>query len=58
MIDVKLILEKPEYVKAALAKKMWDFDPAPIQELSKRLLTHSPVSLLRFQNGMFPWFLH
>ena len=38
MIDVKLILEKPEYVKAALAKKMWDFDPAPIQELSKRRL--------------------
>ncbi len=38
MIDVKLILEKPEYVKTALAKKMWDFDPAPIQELSKRRL--------------------
>ena len=38
MIDVKLILEKPEYVKAALAKKMWDFDPAPIQDLSKRRL--------------------
>ena len=38
MIDIKLILEKPEYVKQALAKKMWEFDPAPIQELSARRL--------------------
>ena len=36
MIDIKLILEKPEYVKEALAKKLWEFDPAPIQELSKK----------------------
>jgi len=38
MIDIKLILERPEYVKAALAKKMWDFDPAPIASLSARRL--------------------
>ena len=38
MIDVKLILEKPEYVKEALAKKLWDFDPKPIIELSSRRL--------------------
>ena len=36
MIDIKLILEKPEYVKAALAKKLWDFDPEPIIALSKK----------------------
>ena len=36
MIDIKLILEKPEYVKAALAKKLWDFDPEPIIALSKQ----------------------
>lgn len=35
MIDVKLILEKPEYVKAALKKKLWDFDPEPIIKLSE-----------------------
>lgn len=33
MLDIKLILEKPEYVKEALAKKMWDFDPKPIIDL-------------------------
>lgn len=33
MIDIKLILEKPDYVKAALAKKLWDFDPQPIIDL-------------------------
>lgn len=38
MLDIKLILEKPEEVKALLAKKGWDFDPAPIQDLSKRRL--------------------
>lgn len=36
MIDIKLILEKPDYVKAALAKKLWEFDPEPIIDLSKR----------------------
>ncbi|MCR5348617.1 MAG: serine--tRNA ligase [Bacilli bacterium] len=36
MIDIKLILEKPEYVKAALAKKLWDFDPQPVIDLSKK----------------------
>lgn len=36
MIDIKLILEKPEYVKASLAKKLWDFDPEPIIALSKQ----------------------
>jgi seryl-tRNA synthetase len=38
MIDIKLILEKPDYVKAALAKKLWDFDPEPIIALSKKRL--------------------
>ena len=38
MIDIKLILEKPDYVVAALAKKNWTFDPKPLQELSKRRL--------------------
>lgn len=38
MIDVKLICEKPEYVKEALKKKLWDFDPTPIIELSKERL--------------------
>lgn len=36
MIDLKLILEKPEYVKAALAKKLWDFDPEPIIALAAK----------------------
>lgn len=36
MIDIKLILEKPEYVKQALAKKLWDFDPQPIIDLYNR----------------------
>jgi len=39
MIDVKLIIEKPEYVKEALAKKNWDFDPSEVIELSKKRLT-------------------
>ena len=26
MVDINLIREKPEYVKEALAKKMWDTD--------------------------------
>ena len=30
MIDVKLIEEKPEFVKTALSKKGWDFDPKPV----------------------------
>jgi seryl-tRNA synthetase len=30
MIDTKLIEEKPQYVKEALAKKGWDFDPQPV----------------------------
>ena len=38
MIDIKLILEKPDYVVAALKKKLWDFDPKPIQDLSARRL--------------------
>lgn len=38
MIDIKLILEKPDYVVAALKKKDWDFDPKPIQELSEKRL--------------------
>lgn len=35
MIDPKLIEAKPEYVKEALAKKLWDFDPAPLLSLFK-----------------------
>lgn len=35
MIDVKLIEEKPEYVKASLAKKGWDFSPEPLLALIK-----------------------
>lgn len=38
MIDIKLILEKPDYVAAALKKKNWDFDPKPIIELSEKRL--------------------
>ena len=38
MIDVKRILENPEGVKAALAKKLWDFDPKPIIDLSGKRL--------------------
>ena len=36
MIDAKLIEEKPEFVKAALAKKGWDFDPAPLLALFQK----------------------
>ena len=39
MIDIKLILERPEYVKEALAKKLWDFDPKPIADLHARRLS-------------------
>lgn len=38
MIDIKLILEKPDYVASALKKKNWDFDPKPIIELSEKRL--------------------
>ena len=38
MIDIKLILAKPDYVKEALAKKLWEFDPQPIIELSQKRL--------------------
>ncbi len=38
MLDVKLILEKSDYVKAALKKKLWDFDPTEIIELSSQRL--------------------
>ena len=36
MIDPKLIEAKPEYVKEALAKKLWDFDPAPLLSLFQK----------------------
>jgi len=36
MIDAKLIEEKPEFVKEALAKKGWDFDPAPLLALFQK----------------------
>lgn len=35
MIDPKLIEREPERVKAALAKKKWDFDPEPLLKLFK-----------------------
>ena len=38
MIDLKRILENPEGVKEALAKKLWDFDPKPIQALAEERL--------------------
>ena len=36
MIDPKLIETKPEYVKEALAKKLWDFDPSPLLALFQK----------------------
>lgn len=36
MIDLKLIIEKPEEVKKALKKKLWDFDPSKVIELDKK----------------------
>ena len=36
MIDIKLILEKPYYVVAALKKKRWDLDAKLSLELSAR----------------------
>lgn len=36
MIDPKLIEEKPEEVKASLAKKGWDFDPKPLLDLFQK----------------------
>lgn len=36
MIDIRYIEEHPEEVKERLAKKNWDFDPAPVLELSKK----------------------
>ena len=36
MIDPKLIEAKAEYVKEALAKKLWDFDPAPLLALFQK----------------------
>ena len=36
MIDIKLIIEKPEEVKKALKKKNWDFDPNKVIELDKK----------------------
>ncbi len=36
MIDAKLIEEKPEYVKESLAKKNYEFDPAPLLSLFKK----------------------
>ena len=36
MIDIRYIEEHPEEVKERLAKKNWDFDPAPVLGLSKK----------------------
>ena len=36
MIDIRYIEEHPEEVKERLAKKNWDFDPAPVLELSRK----------------------
>ena len=36
MIDPKLIEERPEYVKEALAKKLWDFDPSLLLSLFQK----------------------
>ena len=39
MIDIRYIEEHPEEVKERLAKKNWDFDPAPVLELSRKRRT-------------------
>ncbi|MBO4540714.1 MAG: serine--tRNA ligase, partial [Bacilli bacterium] len=39
MLDVKLIVEKPEYVKEALAKKGWDFNPQVVIDLFNERLS-------------------
>ena len=36
MLDLKLIIAKSDYVKEALKKKNWDFDPSKIIELDKK----------------------
>lgn len=36
MIDWKLIEEKPDYVREALLKKGWDFDPEPVLGMFRR----------------------
>jgi len=36
MIDAKLIEAKPDYVKAMLKKKGWEFDPSPLLEAFKQ----------------------
>ena len=63
MLDLKLIEEKPDYVKAALAKKGWDFDPAPLlklfqlrRDLLKEVeyaVTEVPLVLQQFQQPLF-----
>lgn len=36
MIDIKLIIDNPDFVVKALKKKCWDFDPKEVLELSKK----------------------
>ena len=36
MIDINLIREKPEYVKEALKKKLWDVDFTELLEWDKK----------------------
>lgn len=52
MLDVKLIVEKPEYVKNALAKKGWDFDPQPVIDLfNQRLALLKDVEAIKAEQN-------
>ena len=54
MIDWKLIEEKPDYVREALLKKGWDFDPEPVLAMFRRRreLLHSVEANKAEQNRL------
>ncbi len=54
MIDWKLIEEKPDYVREALLKKGWDFDPEPVLTMFRRRreLLHSVEANKAEQNRL------
>ena len=54
MIDWKLIEEKPDYVREALLKKGWDFDPEPVLGMFRRRreLLHSVEANKAEQNRL------
>ena len=39
MLDIKLIIEKPQYVVDALKRKNWEFDPSELLALSEERKT-------------------